>query len=648
MRYVGLGRQVCGLLLALAMLAGCTTKRVSEREVVGASRQRLVRGTGAPVAASFRVDDGIVVGSVVPAPGCVREEERDVEVEKVTTTEGDTLANLVWLGAGVAMLAGSAYVFVEEVPAASANEQCSVNDQGEEVCTSDRATLQAVGGVLIAGGAIATTWGGVGLFADMHREQVEKQPAQTRKNRGGGPVACFQQNELTGLIVRAKLPDGSSAEGQVGETGEVRIPLPAGAPGGQVRLVVGAAPPTVEGRIAEGVELGLARVPETAPEAVPGPTAEPAAEPAVEWSGEFHGDRRVGSLVTTCRPRGPEQCSNAIDDDCDGAYDDASCGYASGLLQWTLVWQGPADLDLHVIDPNGEEVWSRHRRSGSGLMMDRDCKGSSGDGTCVENIRFSPGSEPPSGTYRGFVVVQALGTAATDQPISLRLGGRVGKRTWYNDVKLAPATGARYLIAFPVGPDADGDGVGDGEDACPTTAGRWFEAKDARGCPDGDEDGVPDKLDTCRTQPGLSQADPKRNGCPLVFGDARVTNFGVSITSRIEFDTGRATLRASAKKTLENVARAILARPGKVKRMAIEGHTDDVGTRQKNLILSKKRAQAVVDFLVRRGVPRASMVARGFADLRPMADNDTAQGKQANRRVEFVVVEPKPQAMQHW
>jgi outer membrane protein OmpA-like peptidoglycan-associated protein len=70
----------------------------------------------------------------------------------------------------------------------------------------------------------------------------------------------------------------------------------------------------------------------------------------------------------------------------------------------------------------------------------------------------------------------------------------------------------------------------------------------------------------------------------------------------------------------------------------VEGHTDDRGAEKANLDLSQRRAQAVVAYLVRKGVAAARLEAAGFGEARPIAPNDTAENRGRNRRVEFVIV----------
>ena len=103
----------------------------------------------------------------------------------------------------------------------------------------------------------------------------------------------------------------------------------------------------------------------------------------------------------------------------------------------------------------------------------------------------------------------------------------------------------------------------------------------------------------------------------------------------IFFDTGKTTLKAGAKKTLDRIA-AELAGDSDIK-VAVEGHTDSVGKPEKNMELSQKRAEAVRDYLVSKGVPDANITATGKGETEPVATNKTVAGRQQNRRVELVI-----------
>jgi outer membrane protein OmpA-like peptidoglycan-associated protein len=105
--------------------------------------------------------------------------------------------------------------------------------------------------------------------------------------------------------------------------------------------------------------------------------------------------------------------------------------------------------------------------------------------------------------------------------------------------------------------------------------------------------------------------------------------------SDVLFDTGKYTLRSLAREKLAKISGIVLAYPDL--RLAIEGNTDSVGSEAMNQELSERRANAVRDYLARQNIPRASMTSQGFGKTQPVASNDTAEGRQENRRVEMVV-----------
>ena len=105
--------------------------------------------------------------------------------------------------------------------------------------------------------------------------------------------------------------------------------------------------------------------------------------------------------------------------------------------------------------------------------------------------------------------------------------------------------------------------------------------------------------------------------------------------SDVLFDTGSFTLKPGAREKLAKVSGILLAHPGLI--MQIEGHTDSVGGDAFNVHLSEQRANSVRDFLGEQGVSLSSVTAQGFGKAEPVATNDTAEGRQRNRRVEIVV-----------
>jgi len=105
--------------------------------------------------------------------------------------------------------------------------------------------------------------------------------------------------------------------------------------------------------------------------------------------------------------------------------------------------------------------------------------------------------------------------------------------------------------------------------------------------------------------------------------------------SDVLFDTGKSTLRSGAREKLAKLSGIILAYPDL--RLSIEGNTDSVGSVAMNQTLSEQRAASVLDYLVKEKIPVASMTSQGFGETQPVASNDTADGRQQNRRVEMVV-----------
>jgi outer membrane protein OmpA-like peptidoglycan-associated protein len=105
--------------------------------------------------------------------------------------------------------------------------------------------------------------------------------------------------------------------------------------------------------------------------------------------------------------------------------------------------------------------------------------------------------------------------------------------------------------------------------------------------------------------------------------------------SDVLFDTGKYMLRPLAREKLAKISGIVLAYPSL--RLAVEGNTDSVGTEAFNQVLSEQRAEGVRSFLTQQGVPESSTTATGFGKTRPVVSNDTAEGRQQNRRVEMIV-----------
>ena len=187
--------------------------------------------------------------------------------------------------------------------------------------------------------------------------------------------------------------------------------------------------------------------------------------------------------------------------------------------------------------------------------------------------------------------------------------------------------------------DSDGDGVPDSLDKCPGTPAGVKVDKD--GCPlDSDGDGVPDYLDKC---PGTSKGKAvDRNGCPYpeIFQEAaqKAAASGakeLKIDLRIEFDSGKASIKPKYDGRLKQVGEAMVQYPAI--KAVIEGHTDNVGKAAMNKKLSERRAAAVKQYLVKKfKLAPARIATVGYGPSQPIGDNKTAKGKAQNRRIEGV------------
>ncbi|MEO6316977.1 MAG: TonB-dependent receptor [Chitinophagaceae bacterium] len=210
------------------------------------------------------------------------------------------------------------------------------------------------------------------------------------------------------------------------------------------------------------------------------------------------------------------------------------------------------------------------------------------------------------------------------------------------------------LRLFQGCPDTDGDGVPDKDDACPTIAG----PKIFNGCPDTDGDGIADREDKCPAVVGTAKyqgcpmPDADKDGiaddedkCPTVAGVA--ANGGCPVireeiikkvtvaASNILFITGKAGLLKSSFKSLDGVTDVLNQYPDL--KLDIDGHTDNTGTEEKNMVLSQDRANAVKAFFTGKGISENRITATGYGQASPIADNKTAKGKAKNRRVELKV-----------
>jgi OOP family OmpA-OmpF porin len=145
---------------------------------------------------------------------------------------------------------------------------------------------------------------------------------------------------------------------------------------------------------------------------------------------------------------------------------------------------------------------------------------------------------------------------------------------------------------------------------------------------DTDGDGVPDALDACPQIQGSPQDDPRMTGCPRMCLSISTP---IVIIHKVQFAPASAAIPQPAFATLDSVAAVMKHHPNLT--VDVEGHTDVTEID----MVAVKRADSVRTALIKRGVDPARMVARAYGKTRPIADNRTVLGREANRRVEFKI-----------
>ncbi len=190
--------------------------------------------------------------------------------------------------------------------------------------------------------------------------------------------------------------------------------------------------------------------------------------------------------------------------------------------------------------------------------------------------------------------------------------------------------------------DFDHDGVPDEADPCPMSAEDKDGFEDEDGCPepDNDRDGIPDAKDKCPLEAETINGVKDDDGCPDVGVGAVTVEHGEVVIDRVVgFKPASATLQPTAGPLLQQVAATLRAHSTLA--VEIAGHTDDTGSAVENIRLSKKRAEAIRAFLIKAGVAANRLKAAGYGPTRPRATNKTAEGREKNRRVEFLILGEK-------
>jgi outer membrane protein OmpA-like peptidoglycan-associated protein len=117
-----------------------------------------------------------------------------------------------------------------------------------------------------------------------------------------------------------------------------------------------------------------------------------------------------------------------------------------------------------------------------------------------------------------------------------------------------------------------------------------------------------------------------------------VTADKIVIREKIQFDLNKATIKPESHELLGEIV-DVFKENTQIKKVSIEGHTDDQGADAYNKKLSDQRAKSVLDYLVGKGVDASRLTSKGFGETKPIASNETEEGKEQNRRVEFLITE---------
>jgi len=189
--------------------------------------------------------------------------------------------------------------------------------------------------------------------------------------------------------------------------------------------------------------------------------------------------------------------------------------------------------------------------------------------------------------------------------------------------------------------DNDSDGLADSADACPNHPEDVDGFQDGDGCPDPDNDldGIADAGDKCPDQPEVINGNQDDDGCPdegkrlVLIGESKL-----EIQEKVYFANGKDTILPRSEPLLYQLAKTLERSPW-IKRVRIEGHTDNRGNDTYNQQLSERRAAAVRQALIDRGIAADRLESVGYGEAQPIDSNKKVAGRAHNRRVELVIVE---------
>ncbi len=194
---------------------------------------------------------------------------------------------------------------------------------------------------------------------------------------------------------------------------------------------------------------------------------------------------------------------------------------------------------------------------------------------------------------------------------------------------------ARHVVRRRVvGPDRDG--MPDKHDSCPEHyAGGDVDEHGVCLGPDRDHDGIPDKRDLCPDEPETKNGYADQDGCPDEE-QVRVVGNKILLDDRVHFRVNSWIIRSVSFNLLNHLAKLLKDHPEYV-RIDVEGHADQRGPEWFNKRLSRNRAKAVLEYLVKHGVAESRLSYHGYGSSRPLVKKNTEHAWYLNRRVEFTV-----------
>jgi len=190
-------------------------------------------------------------------------------------------------------------------------------------------------------------------------------------------------------------------------------------------------------------------------------------------------------------------------------------------------------------------------------------------------------------------------------------------------------------------PDNDGDGIPDTRDDCPGLAEDVDGFEDSDGCPDTDNDGdgIPDDRDECPDEAETKNDYQDNDGCPdeRPQEEVSIVKKEPVVLEGVNFEFNSAQLQQNSKRILDMVVKTLQSHPAM--KILVSGHTDSRGSAEYNRQLSQDRAESVKQYLVSQGIAPSRIETMGMGESKPIAPNDTAEGRERNRRIEIIRID---------